>query len=366
MLLLYQLITQIKIMKTILITRKRINENNRLLLKFSYDEDLIQLVRGIKGRRWSSSLSVWHVPNTPHSERQIIILLQDKAILQFKFKQEVEVPQEYLDQLIIKRYSESTQRTYVSMFRRFMIHFPDRDLDTILEVEVKQYVLHLINKVQVSDSFQNQMINSIKFYYEKVKGNEKTVYYIDRPKRGKKLPIVLSKQEVMKIFSCTENLKHKCILMVIYSAGLRRSEALHLKLSDVDFDRSLVYIRDAKGKKDRQSLLSLKLIPLLKRYIQVYKPSDYLFEGPGGRQYSGSSVRQVFNRACKKAGITKQATPHTLRHSFATHLLEQGTDLRYIQDLLGHQSSKTTEIYTHVSRRTIMNINNPLDDDIFG
>ena len=352
-------------MKTILISRKRLNDSNRLLLKFHYDEDLIRIVRTINGRVWSSSLKCWHLPDTTLSENQIISSFSSKAMLEWMDQPPITVPQEYIDKLIIRRYSESTKQTYVSMFREFMAYFRDRDLDDIVELEVKQYLLHLINNKGVSDSYQNQMINAIKFYYEKVKGNEKTVYYLERPRKSKLLPVVLSKKEVKSIIENTNNLKHRCMLMLIYSAGLRRSELLNMKVDDIDFDRSLVAIRCAKGKKDRISLLSKKLVPVLELYIVTYHPKVFLFEGSKGVQYSGSSIRQLFKRACKKAGITKHATPHTLRHSFATHLLEQGTDLRYIQELLGHQSSKTTEIYTHVSRQIITSINSPLDYEIF-
>ncbi len=352
-------------MKTILISRRKLFDSDRLLLKIPYDKELIEIIRAVPDRRWNSKLKCWHIPYTVANENRILEVFKDKADLSWTDRPRVEVPQAYIDQLNIKRYSDSTKRTYISLFREFLTYFHDREPGEIQEPDVKQYLLHLINDKGVSDSYQNQMINSIKFYYEKVMGNEKTTYYLDRPRKSKLLPTVLSKQEVKALFNNAGNLKHRCLLKLIYSAGLRRSELLDLKINDIDFDRGLVFIRNAKGRKDRVSLLSASLVPELKNYIKSYNPEKYLFEGLGGRRYSESSVRQVFKRAFERAGIKKRATPHTLRHSFATHLLEQGTDMRYIQELLGHQSSRTTEIYTHVSRQNIMGINNPLDDEFF-
>jgi site-specific recombinase XerD len=191
---------------------------------------------------------------------------------------------------------------------------------------------------------------------------QKQFYNLHRPKKEHKLPKVLSKNEVKKILDSSKNIKHKSILMLIYSAGLRRSELLNLHISDIDSERMVINIRGAKGKKDRISLLSGNMLNMLRDYYKKFKPVKYLFEGPGNSKYSSTSVSNILKKATAKAGINKKVTPHMLRHSFATHLLEQGTDLRYIQELLGHSSSKTTEIYTHVSKRAIDKIKNPIDD----
>jgi len=220
----------------------------------------------------------------------------------------------------------------------------------------------LIETKNISISQQNQRINAIKFYYEKILGKEKQYYELYRPKKEQKLPKVLSKNEVMRILKESTNNKHKCILMLIYSAGLRRSELIDLKISDIDSERMVINIRDAKRKKDRISLLSQNALMLLRDYYKEYKPKSFLFEGQNGGKYSASSIANVLRRAAKNAGIQKIVTPHMLRHSFATHLLEQGTDLRYMQELLGHNSSRTTEIYTHVSKKAIDKIRNPLDE----
>ena len=199
------------------------------------------------------------------------------------------------------------------------------------------------------------------FYYEQVLGGKRKFYFLDRPKKEKRLPVVLSEPEVVRIFAQMENLKHKCLLMLIYSAGLRIGEALNLKVADIDSARGQVSIRGAKGNKDRMSLLSASLLPLLRDYYQQYQPKKYLFEGMGVGKYSARSAQAVLKRAVQKAKIQKKVTLHTLRHSFATHLLENGTDLRYIQTLLGHNSSRTTEIYTHVSTKALRDIRSPLD-----
>jgi integrase/recombinase XerD len=222
-------------------------------------------------------------------------------------------------------------------------------------------MLYLVNDRKASLSSQNQAINAIKFYLEKVMRQPRTCYYIDRPREEDKLPVVMSEQEIRLLFHHTINLKHKCLLYILYSAGLRISEVLHLKPTDIDADRSLIYIRGAKHNKDRITLLSKVAYQVTRQYLDVYKPQMWLFEGTGNRPYSQRSVNAIIKRNAAKAGITKNVSAHTLRHSFATHLLEQGTDLRYIQNLLGHESSRTTERYTHITNKGLNRITSPLD-----
>ena len=186
-------------------------------------------------------------------------------------------------------------------------------------------------------------------------------YSIERPRKKQTLPKVLAKEEVKAMIACTRNIKHRCIISLLYSAGLRRSELLNLKLTDIDSNRMLIRIEGAKGGKDRMTLLSESVLNNLRTYFKEYQPKNWLFEGPRQEQYSGSSVGRIIMNASKNAGIRKKVTPHMLRHSFATHLMENGTDLRYIQTLLGHSSSKTTEIYTHVAVNSFKSIKNPLD-----
>jgi len=273
-----------------------------------------------------------------------------------------EILEQYRNRLIQKRYSKNTIDIYCNYFKDFYNFFKNYRLEDLKPEEINKYILDLIKIKNISISQQNQRINAIKFYYEKILGKEKQYYTLYRPKKEHKLPKVLSKEEVKRIFDSCDNIKHCCILMLIYSAGLRRSELIDLKISDIDSERMVVNIKGAKGKKDRISLLSENTLQLLREYYKRYKPKVYLFEGPTGNKYSPSSVANILKKSAQKAGIKKRVTPHMLRHSFATHLLEQGTDLRYIQELLGHNSSKTTEIYTHVSKKAIDKIRNPIDD----
>ena len=273
-----------------------------------------------------------------------------------------EILEEYKNRLIQQRYSGNTINIYCNYFKDFCDYFKNYDLKNIQPEQINKYILDLIKKRNISVSQQNQRINAIKFYYEKILGKEKQYYSIYRPKKEQKLPEVLSKNEVKRIFDSCDNIKHRCILMLIYSAGLRRSELINLKISDIDSERMVIHIKGGKGKKDRISLLSENTLHILRNYYKIYKPKVYLFEGATGGKYSPTSVANILKKAALKAGIRKRVSPHMLRHSFATHLLEQGTDLRYIQELLGHNSSKTTEIYTHVSKKAINKIRNPIDE----
>jgi len=276
---------------------------------------------------------------------------------------ERKLPVEYLEKLKLIRYSENTIRTYTVAFTDFINYYSKKDLLEISEEDIKKYLLYLVEKRKVSASYQNQVINAIKFYYEKVCGRKKLPYItIDRPFQDKILPTVLSEEEVMRILNSVTNIKHKAILLTIYSAGLRISEVINLKVADIDSSRKAIIIKGAKGKKDRNSILSDKLLLFLREYFKLYKPKMWLFEGQTGEQYSDSSIQAIFRDACYKAKIQKKATVHTLRHSFATHLLERGTDLRYIQELLGHSSSKTTEIYTHITHKGMEQVKSPLDN----
>jgi integrase/recombinase XerD len=271
-------------------------------------------------------------------------------------------PGEYTELLIRKRYSESTAKIYTHYFELFLNYHSDTAIDAISEEQVISFMHHLVTDEKVAASTQNQAINAIKFYYEQVKGESRKRYSLERPLREIKLPTVLSEAEVVSILGSVENLKHKAMLSLIYSAGLRRSELLNMLPGDIDSARNLITIHGGKGKKDRQTLLSSVVLALLRDYFKQYRPKKWLFEGASGERYSEASLQKIFVRALSRSGVKKQATLHTLRHSFATHLLEHGTDLRYIQSLLGHTSSKTTEIYTHVTRTGFDKIKSPLDN----
>jgi len=271
------------------------------------------------------------------------------------------VPEEFLQKLEIRKYSIRTARVYVTCFEHFINHYATTEnLMELGEQEIKAYLQKLVQEKR-SDCYINQSINAIKFYYEVVKEMPNRFYAIERPIKKESLPAVISKESILKMIDGCNNIKHKCIVSLLYSAGLRRGELLNLKISAIDSERMTITVVQGKGQKDRITLLGKRILADLRHYYTIYKPKIYLFEGESGEKYSETSVSKIVSRAAKAAGIRKRVTPHMLRHSFATHLLESGTDLRYIQTLLGHNSSRTTEIYTHVAIKGLASIKNPLD-----
>lgn len=260
-----------------------------------------------------------------------------------------------------QRYAKTTVVTYCDIVERFLFFLAKYGITYIDEDWVRRFNHAYILSNKYSISYQNQCISGIKKYME-YRGKPMVLNDYERPDKPRKLPEILSKTEVKQLLDSVKNLKHRVLLTLLYSSGLRIGEALAMKPTDIDSDRMLIFIKGAKGKKDRYVLLSDRFLVELRQYYTYYKPKNYLFEGQRGGVYSANSARQILKRAVKAAGITKHVKLHTLRHSFATHLLENGTDLRYIQQLLGHHSPKTTMIYTHVSTRSLQNIKNPFDD----
>tara|TARA_B100001093_G_C26841003_1_gene1020549 strand:- start:213 stop:1049 length:837 start_codon:yes stop_codon:yes gene_type:complete len=258
-------------------------------------------------------------------------------------------------------YSKNTISTYVACLGYFKNYFKGTALDQLKKEDILDYLFHLIEQ-NYSRSTQNQHINAIKFYYEKKLGRKREFYHIERPIKEQKLPTILSKNEVQFLLKKTKNIKHLTILAVIYSCGLRVSEIINLKIEDIDSQRMIINVRKAKGNKDRQVQLTQKILNLLRLYYQSYNPTTYLIGGQMGGKYSSSSIQKIIKSSARLAKIYKNVTPHTLRHSFATHLLENGTDIRYIQTILGHSDIKTTQIYTHVSSAHLKNIQNPSDN----
>ncbi len=348
-------------------------------LYFTYDKSLIDRVKQIDGMRWSQSKKCWYIKEKEFHLSQVFNFLKDIVYLDYSLlkkintgkkekkvqkliKSKVILPQSYIDNLDIRRYSKSTKKTYINYFKDFIRSFPDRDLESITANEINAYILKLIREKNISPSQQNQHINAIKFYYDKVLGREKLYIDIKRPIKKRIMPNVLSVDEIKQMIDITKNLKHKCIISLLYSAGLRRSELINLKISDILSGKMLIKIRQSKGKKDRYVGLSKYLLHLLREYYKIYKPKEWIFEGQTGGRYSAESVGKIITKAAIRAGIKRRVTPHMLRHSFATHHLENGTDLRYIQEFLGHNSSKTTEIYTHVAKTDFIKFRNPLDE----
>ena len=262
-----------------------------------------------------------------------------------------------------RRYSQNTIKTYADALEVFFRFYKDQAPESLNIEDIINFNTSYILKKHLSASYQNQVINAIKLFYRNRFSRTMEVDFIQRPRREKRLPNVLSKNEVKSILEAPTNLKHRAMLSLIYACGLRRSELLNLTLKDILSDRGLLFIRQSKGKKDRVVPISIKLIEMLRDYYIAYKPKTWLFEGQfPNTKYSEKSLENVLKQSITKAKITKKVSLHWLRHSYATHLLESGTDLRYIQELLGHSSSRTTELYTHVSTRNLQQIRSPFDD----
>jgi integrase/recombinase XerD len=269
------------------------------------------------------------------------------------------VMQKYLDEV---RYSGRTNGTYLALLELYFKYFNDRDPLTISMEEISEFVYDFIVTNGYSVSYQNQMISAIKTFY-RISGRTRIdLELIERPRRSRALPKVFSKEEVKRILNATRNNKHKLLLWIIYSCGLRRSEVTNIRLSDLDRDRGIVHIREGKGRVDRIVPVSRKVWEKIDEYLDGFHPEKYLFEGQSGGRYSAESVYMVFKHALQRAGIKKEVGVHSLRHSYATHLHESGLDIRYIQELLGHRSTRTTEIYTHVSRRNLVVVRSPIED----
>lgn len=297
-----------------------------------------------------------------HVKLQSLYLQSNFWLQSYNFT--IDLPKTYLWHLKSVNYSLSTIQNYLHYFVQYLYYCQVQKIsfEEVSPEEVNSFVIKISTHNRLSTSGTHMMINAVLYYYKTVKGEQKFKNEIRRPQKEKTLPKVLSKEEIGKVMASCENIKHKTMLCLLYGAGLRAGEVISIRVNDIDSARKVINIKKAKGFKDRTVMLSEKLLELLRDYYRNYRPNIYLFEGQYGDQYSKTSLRKVFQKACQKAGIKQKPTLHWLRHSFATHLLENGTDLRYIQQLLGHQSSKTTEIYTHVSNLHIGKITSPLDN----
>lgn len=261
----------------------------------------------------------------------------------------------------LRNLSSKTIVTYLACMKGFVLHY-GRSPEELGDGEIKEYLYFLLKEKEVSQSTINQTYSALKFFYERTLDREWDSMKIPRGRTGKRLPVVLSIEEVQCIFSVTKNLKHRTILETIYSGGLRIGEALRLKVTDIDSKRMMIRLRQAKGNKDRYTLLGERTLKILRLYWGIYRPKEWLFPTSGhDKPLCPSTIQKVFKRSVQDAGINKQVSVHTLRHSFATHLLEAGTDLYYIQRLLGHTTAKTTAVYLHVTQRDLTRIKSPID-----
>ncbi len=400
-------------MHTITLSLKEHRGEERIFAGFPNNKAINSAVRQVPGTRWSQTHKQWHLP----AERESIKTLQqkvnslaiiDSAVLKKQLEEKkknrvvkvhssalinktnAHLPEKKIanslshktiqpvnahvipmmeQQLKLKAYSSSTIRTYLNEMGQLLQTLGNIPADELKPQHLKRYLVYCYEKFHLKENTLHSRINAMKFYYEQVLGREKFFWEIPRPKKRFILPRVLGETELKRLFTALKNKKHKAILFTAYSAGLRVSEVVKLELKHIDRSRMQLFIKNAKGKKDRYVMLSPLLLDILSNYYKTSKPKPikYLFEGPEpGTSYSAGSMQKIFQVARKNAGIHKSLTFHSLRHSFATHLLEKGIDIKYIRDLMGHFDIRTTARYLHVSREQLVNIESPLDSLLSG
>jgi len=363
-----------------------------LELSFAYSAPDLDAVRSVPGRRWDPDRRVWIVLDDPATLELLRHLFGDRLVgpdrasaesstdapkpAGVTFRSSAELVEAYRQELVVRGLRPPTRKVYLAHVRSFVrwcevdaaareerTSRPSGALATRVAGRVRGYLAYLVEERSASRSYHTQAVSALKILFHGVLHSPDLAEAITRPKREKHLPTVLSKQEIARLIEAARNPKHRLLVMLLYSSGLRVGEVVRLRIDDIDVERGLVRVRDGKSGKDRHTLLSSKALAALRAYRDMFGCQRWLFEGGrDGRHYTVRSVQHVVQRCATRAGIQRPVTPHTLRHSFATHLLESGTDLRYIQELLGHGSSRTTEIYTHVTAARLAKIHSPLDD----
>lgn len=373
---------------------------NRIAILFEYDALLLARIKKVHGSKWSQTNKCWHIPDTEENRKkckiastktQVYTVQQTNMAHSYKPLWSAKKPKPiltkvssnnvldsvfpnvlhptnqhalniFIQALQLKGYSPSTLKTYTNEFSTYLKTLGSHCADTITTQRVKDYLQYCHTTLKLSEHTIHSRMNALKFYYEQVLHQQKFFWDIPRPKKPLQLPKVISEEKLLKGLLSVENLKHKAILFTAYSAGLRVSEVVSLKITDIDSDRMQIRIENAKGKKDRMVTLAKATLQILREYVKIYRPKIFLFQGQGiNEPYSSRSAQTIFSDTFKKLGLPAQISFHSLRHSYATHLLENGTDIRYIQDLLGHNDIKTTLRYTHVSKKELGKIESPLD-----
>lgn len=361
--------------------------NEWLVLWVSYDKKgWIEVVKNIPGRKWETEGKYWCIPYVKDSLKRLWKLI-GKEHLQYSFDINPNIPDEFMierklkikaakfklndmqkkaitafeEKLMLEHKAWRTKKTYKGLFTHFLAYFPNTKPSSISKEQIEAYIIYKIQE-NTSDSQLNQLINCLNCFFRRILEQEEKVVKLERPKKKKKLPNVFSLGEVEKLLKACVNLKHKCMLILVYSGGLRRSEVLNLRVDDLHFDRKTLFIKNAKGGKDRFTFFADSARKYLKEYLEQYQPRYYLFEGQTGGRYSETSIQTIYDKARKKAAVSRFVTLHGLRHSFATHLIEKRVPLHVVQDLLGHHSIKTTEIYLHISNKFRKELKSPLDD----
>ncbi|MFQ5680418.1 MAG: tyrosine-type recombinase/integrase [Gemmatimonadota bacterium] len=361
---------------------------DELIVRFAYAPDLVARIRRVPGRRWVPSDRYWTIPARAAPLRELLALFREEELhLDPSIRPLLPEPPppegrwrfqdgrsaKYLDsvhgtlermaeELALRGYSSRTRKSYLGHARRFLEWAGERP-ERVGIRHARGYLRWVLEERGLTHAYADQVVSALKLLYARVLDRPLELLDLPRPRRERKLPTVLSLEEVRAVLDAVHHPKHRAALMLVYGGGLRVGEVVRLRPTDLDPDRGLLHIRQGKGRKDRYVPLSEVALEAVRAYQQSYRPADWLFPGQrSGRHLHERSIQHAFRRACQAAGIRKPVSVHTLRHSYATHLLERGTDLRYIQELLGHASSKTTELYTRVTRRDLARIRSPLDE----
>ena len=343
------------------------NGKNVIFVHFPYNQQWKnELKTKFPTAKWSNSKKCWYLPDVNAVRNEINMAPKTEmgktTINQINPANHAALKRMH-ETLLLKAYSPNTIRTYCQEFSQLLYLLKDTSVDTLTPERLRSYCLYCVRKLKLSENIIHSRINAIKFYFEQVLCRDKMFFEdIPRPKKKSSLPKVMGKSDIAKLFFHVNNPKHLLMLKLCYGMGLRVSEIVNLKIANIDSSRMLVHIESSKGKKDRYVTLPTSILDELRNYYRTYRPKTYLFEGQYGGQYAIRSVQAVFKSAMKKAKINKSVGIHGLRHSYATHLLECGTDMVFIQKLLGHKDIKTTEIYAKVSNRQLGKVKSPLDD----
>lgn len=357
-------------------------EQFQLGLRFDYNDALIRIIKSMPSTSWSRTFRLWYLPYSAKNLTMIREQLEDHAMLDerelgikktanqhpARYKEERQLNEvqkkllnDFYKYLKGKRYSMSTIKNYVFQIADFINYHNKKSVNTLTNRDIELYIEDIFIKRKLSISVQRQFISALKLFIVFESSTQIEDVQLIRPKKSKKLPAVLSQNEVIELIAKTKNLKHRTIIALLYSAGLRISELMNMKVQDINISRRQIFIKDSKGRKDRYATLAEHILPLLHNYMTTYEPKTYLIEGQNKEQYSASSVSKFLHKSARDCRIRARVTPHTLRHSYATHLIENGVGLRHVQELLGHSKPETTMIYTHVARKDLLDIKSPLD-----
>ncbi len=362
-------------MGTIRLERFSHRDAEQIGVFFKFDDNKRIHLKKLEGLTWSKTHSCFYLPYTADNLSSLIEHLESGGFRVERPKEKTSaVPLDveplnyesrktlhlYVKYLNGKRYSENTVRTYYNFILKFL-QYIKKDLSCLNNRDIERFVEDVIAAKNYSISSHRQCFSAFKHFGELMQLPELKIGELSKPHKDRKLPVVLSQEEIIQILIATRNLKHRMALGLLYSSGLRVGELLKLKLEDLDLNRNQVFIRNAKGRKDRYVGMAESFKPLLANYLNTYTPKCFLLEGPKGSVYTSNSIRNFLKVSCKRAGIQKRISPHSLRHSYATHMLENGVNLRYIQALLGHSRPETTMIYTQVTQTDILQIKSPLD-----